>query len=485
MSKFISNVIKLFSATLAGQVLGILVTPLLSRLYTPADFGIYQLFFSIVSIIGVVSCFCYEAAIQLSEKDEDAANIVVLCIIISFFTTLVSTLCLFIFSYNVENLLNAPGLSTYFLLFPLALLCNSFTFVFISWLARRDEFGTIAKGNLFSSILSRGASVGSGIISPSPFGLIFGGIINDATIVANSLKKIIRDIHFFQKVSSQRIRYVARRYIRFPLYNTGAALAGTASTFGTPLMLAIFFSPVIVGYYAMAFIVIRLPTKVIGSALSQVFYQKACADKNLTGSIKNIAETIHTRLISFGIFACLIFMIIGQVLFDLVLGSQWSTAGIYAQIIVPWIFIAFISTPLLSILDVLEKQGANFLFGILLLLTRVISVFIGGFYNDPILAMVLLSVTGVFFWGLVNIYTLKLAGVSVFEAMKTIILYTLTSLLFCLPLIYAKYLAIPTLFLIVITIFLSIVYYTIIIFRDTQLKQGLIKSIQGFIENRD
>lgn len=482
MSKFLSNVIKMGSATLAGQIIGIIVTPFLSRLYSPSDFGMFQLFFSIAGIVGVFSCFSYASTIQLPKKDEDAANIVVLCIFLIFVTSFFAAIFFFIFSGNIEQLLNAPGFSNYIPLLPFALIISGIAGVLISWLSRRDEFGTIAQGNFFSSVTGKGVSLGSGIISASPFGLIIGTITNDATIVVVLLRKAISDFHFFQKVSYKRIKQLALRYKKFPQYQVGADLAGTASVAIVPVALAIFFTPVIIGYYAMAYMVLRLPTKLLGSALYQVFYQKACAEKNITGSIKNIVGIIHARLISAGIFVCLIFMIFGQELFTFALGTQWAIAGVYAQIIAPWMFVAFISIPLLTIFYVLEKQVADLWFSVLQLVTKVIAVIIGGLFADPILCMVLLSLAGVISGIYMNIYTLKIAGVSALDSIQEIIRYFVLSILFCLPLIIAKFLSFSTTIMIGIVIIISVLYYSIIFYKDDQLKQGLIDALKNIFQ---
>jgi lipopolysaccharide exporter len=160
MSKFLSNVLKLLSASLLGQILGIILTPILSRLYSPADFGMFQLFISVISIIAVISCFSYYNAILLPKKDEDAANIVVLCFILIIFTSLVTTIIFLIFSGQIEMALNAPGFSNYIYLIPLAIICNSFAIVLNYWLTRKEEFGTLAKINIYSSVSSKGVSIG-------------------------------------------------------------------------------------------------------------------------------------------------------------------------------------------------------------------------------------------------------------------------------------------------------------------------------------
>ena len=326
MTKFLSNVIKLFSATLAGQILGIIVTPVLSRLYSPADYGVFQLFFSIVSIIAVFSCFSYSSAIQLPEKDEDAAGIVVLSVLLIVITTVITSIFFLVFSGYFESLLNAPGFSIYILLLPLALLSSSIASVLVCWLSRKEDFGIIARGNFLGSVSGKGVSLGYGVLSPSPFGLILGTIVNDATIVLVLLRRALADLSLFRKVSYERIKQLAYRYKKFPQYQVGADLAGTASTAVPPLLLAIFFSPVVIGYFAMALMVIRLPSKLMGSAIYQVFYQKACVEKNRTGNIRHIVKTIHTRLISLGTFPCVLLMILGPELFSVALGPQWETA---------------------------------------------------------------------------------------------------------------------------------------------------------------
>lgn len=478
MSKFISNVIKLGSATVLGQILGLIITPVLSRLYTPADFGVYQLFISLVAIIAVFSCLSYQSAINLPKKDEDAASIVVMCILLIVVTAILSTTVLYFFSDAIGHFFNVSAISQYLFLLPMAIIANSVAVVLGHWLSRKEQFGTMAKANLGSSITGKASSVGIGIFSPSPFGLISGTIINDATIVLILLKKTIEDLHFFQKISYQQIKEVAIRFKQFPQYNLGANLAVSASVQLTPFLLVFFFSPVVVGYYAMAYMVLLMPSKLVGNSLASVFYQKACAEKNLTGSITNVVKKVHTRLVSIGTFTCLIIMILGPELFTFALGDRWLSAGVYAQILAPWFFVAFISTPLYSIFNVMEMQGANFGYNVLLLITRIIVLIIAGLSGDPVLALILLSATGVIFYTWMNMYLLKIASVPVRDALMEIIHYLGFGIAVCLPLIIAKYYSISTIYLIAIAVVISLLYYTKIILSDTQLKEGLMNFIK-------
>ena len=337
----------------------------------------------------------------------------------------------------------------------------------------------MAQGNLSSSITGKATSMGIGILSPSPFGLIFGTIINDATIVFISLRKTAEDLQFFRKISYQKLKEVAIRYRAFPRYNLGANLAVTASGQLTPFLLVFFYSPFVVGYYAMAYMVLLMPSKLVSNSVSSVFYQKACEEKNRTGSVTDIVKTVHTRLISIGTLICLIIVILGPELFSFTLGDKWLSAGVYAQILAPWFFVNFISTPLYSIFNVMEKQGANFGYNVLLLITRIGVLIIGGLSGDPVLALILLSATGIIFYTWMNMFLLQIAGVAVREAFKEIVHYLAFGIAVCLPLIIAKYYSVPPIFLIIIAAMITAVYYGIIITRDPQLKQGLF----GFLKN--
>ena len=82
MSTFITNVLKFVTGSVVAQALGILLVPIITRLYSPGDYGVFQIFLSISGVLAVLSCLSYQLAIMLPEEDEDSANIVTLCFIL-------------------------------------------------------------------------------------------------------------------------------------------------------------------------------------------------------------------------------------------------------------------------------------------------------------------------------------------------------------------------------------------------------------------
>ena len=78
-SSGVRNFTKLLSANVVAQVIGLVVYPILTRIYAPEDFGLLNLFLSIGGILVILSTAEYYNAIVLPEKKEDGLSVVSLC----------------------------------------------------------------------------------------------------------------------------------------------------------------------------------------------------------------------------------------------------------------------------------------------------------------------------------------------------------------------------------------------------------------------
>lgn len=473
MSGFTTNVLKLVSGSIIAQALGIMLIPIITRLYSPGDYGVFQLFLSISIILAILSCLSYQLAIMLPKDDEDSANIVILCFILLSVFSVTSGGVFILLSGWVGKVLNVPDISHYTIFLPAIVFLNGLFMIMNYWLSRRIRFGVIARAHVANTFFGRIVQIGLGLGAASPLGLIAGLIIGYGTALLVMLKRIRDDFHLFRSVSHGDIKRLAVRYKRFPLFASWSSVANSVSLQVAPLMLGLFFSPTVVGYYAMAHLVVNMPMSLIGSATSQVFFQKASEEKNRIGSVKTVVQEVHKRLVSIGIFPILVLMIIGEELFNLVLGSQWSTAGEYARILSPWILLVFIASPLSTIFSVLEKQTIDLSFNLLLLLSRITVLYVGGVYNDPVIALILFSITGVFFWGWLNLYILKISGVPYKTGLEDFLKSFLVSLLAASPLIFVKYLSLPMYILLIVAGAVTFIYYSVVILRDPVLKREL------------
>ena len=118
---FSGDVIKLVTGTILAQAIGILVMPVVSRLFAPEAFGIAAIFSSITGIIGTIVCLRYQLAIMLPESTVEAINILGVSLISIILVTFIVTLIIFIGNEAIIDLLQAPQFKEYLWFIPLAI----------------------------------------------------------------------------------------------------------------------------------------------------------------------------------------------------------------------------------------------------------------------------------------------------------------------------------------------------------------------------
>ncbi|RBW69793.1 hypothetical protein DS031_09685 [Bacillus taeanensis] len=119
---FAKNVMVLMSGSSLAQIILLISSPLLTRLYTPAEFGILAIYLSILSILLTVCSLQYEMTITLPHENEDSANLVVLSFLILFFSSSIFGIGLLLFKNELSILFSTKDLGNYLYLLPISLL---------------------------------------------------------------------------------------------------------------------------------------------------------------------------------------------------------------------------------------------------------------------------------------------------------------------------------------------------------------------------
>ena len=74
-SSFMRDGITLVSGNVWAQVIAFASYLILSRLFSPEDFGFYNVFFSYIEVLVIVSTCKYELAVVLADNDREAAAV--------------------------------------------------------------------------------------------------------------------------------------------------------------------------------------------------------------------------------------------------------------------------------------------------------------------------------------------------------------------------------------------------------------------------
>jgi lipopolysaccharide exporter len=276
MSNLIVNVLKLVSGSVTAQILGILLVPLITRIYSPDDLGMFQLFLSISGILVIFSTFSYQFAIMLPKTEEDSANVSFLSAILVTIVSLFSALIVLLFPEKIEHIFNTPGISKYLIYIPIITFFNGIFNVQNYWLSRKVRFGIVAGSRIVNTVSTKAFQLVFPIIwSVSPLGLIAGYVAGFGCADLFMLKGVKNDLKVFNKVSLKRIKEMAIEYKNFPLYSSWSTLANTISPQVPTFLLAYYYSTSVVGYFSLANQVVNMPMGLLGTAIQQVFSRKS------------------------------------------------------------------------------------------------------------------------------------------------------------------------------------------------------------------
>jgi len=437
-SEFTRNVLTLMTGTTIAQAIPIAISPILTRIYTPEDFGVFALFVSITSILGSIANGRYELAIMLPKKDEDAINIVALGIIITVIFSFLVFLVILIFHNQIVNVLNNKEISTWLYFIPLVVLLTGLYNVLNYWNNRKKYYKELANSLIIKSIVLAIVQLSIGFIKQGAGGLVIGQILSNMFANIFLLKKLTKYKLLIFKISKIKMIALAKRYKDFPKFSMWSGLFNIASIQIPILILTAFFSTTIVGFYALSHRFISMPMSFIGSSIGQVFYQKSAEVKNDKQRLSELTFNTYKKLFLIGIVPFSIITVFGDYLFAFVFGNDWVIAGEYAQVLAIWILFVFITSPLTTLFSTLEKQKKALYFNIAIFLSRVIVLLFGGLIlQDAYYTILIYGIVGALFWMFLGFYLLNMVGVKIRQSFSFTFRYlSLSIVLFSILRIY-------------------------------------------------
>lgn len=405
---FVRGVSVLVGGTVGAQVIMVLAAPVLTRLYTPQDFGLLAVFAALLSIVVVVASLRYELAIPLPHDDREAAALLVLSLLIVFAVAALSAIPILLYRHAITRLLNMPGLADYLYLVPLGTLVAGTYNILSYWTLRMKEFTPLAKTKVSQSIAS--VSIQLGGASIGPVALLLGQVAGQAMgLFSLGLRVLRHRWPVVRSVTLSDIAGVAYRYRKFPLFSTWGGLFNTAGAQLPPMMFAALFSPAAAGIYILANHVLSMPMQLLGKEITKVFFSGA-AQAHREGRLQLLVARIHDRLAHIGMPPILVLIIAGPEIFRQVFGPEWREAGVFAQWLAPWLYLVFVTSPLASLFEVLDKQATGMVYQGVLLVVRVAAIAAGAWHGDVMMAVAFFALGSAVCWLANLVWIIRVSG---------------------------------------------------------------------------
>jgi len=377
-SEFSRNVLTLMTGTTIAQAIPIAISPILTRIYTPEDFGVLAFFAAIVSIFGSIANGRYELAIMLPKKDEDAINIFALGVLITSVVSIILLCVVILFNKQITRLSGNDEISFWLYFVPLTVFLMGIWNILNYFNNRKKQYKDIAKATIIKSIGIAIIQLSIGSVKSGVTGLITGQIISQFFANTKLLKNITKDKILISKVSIVKIIALAKHHKDFPKYSVPTTLLDVMSLQAPIFMLSsLYLSSAMVGFYSFANRILQFPSGLISSSIGQVFYQSFAQLQNDKNAQLQLLYSTWKKLFLLGIIPFSIIFFLGEEIFTIVFGQNWDEAGKIASILSPMIFAMFISSSTSSAFTVLRMQNIGLYFGIFVLFTRPLSIFLG------------------------------------------------------------------------------------------------------------
>jgi O-antigen/teichoic acid export membrane protein len=388
-SEFSKNFLTLMTGTTIAQAIPIAISPILTRLYTPEDFGVFALFISIVSILSIISTGRYEVAIMLPKKDVYSIYLSILSLIISLSFSFLLFTVIVVFNDELLKLLNREYIFPKIILYliPLVIFLINFNQICIYLFNRFKFYKLLAFNRLLQSFTTNISNLLFGFLELKVLGLVLGNVLGLLVSVYNLIKNIdkLSNIILFpmKNVNIRKLFILGKRYIDFPKYDMLAILANSLAQQVPFLLFNIFFTPFIAGNYYLTQKLLQVPIIFIGRAFLDVFKEEASKEFIKYGNAKKIYKITLYKLFSIGFIPSIFLFYFAKSLFVFFFGSKWSLAGEYVVLLIPMLFLRFISIPLSFMFYIGNKQKLNLIMQIVLLILIIVPFFL--FKNDKII----------------------------------------------------------------------------------------------------
>jgi O-antigen/teichoic acid export membrane protein len=403
---FVRNVAVVLTGAAMSQAIGIAISPIVSRLFSPEAFGVLGSFMSVLGLIGPLVTLTYAGAIVIPQHEEESAAIVWLSMIISAGMAIASVLAIAVYSFcsTQAGRTDVRGLLC---LVPIVIVFEALLQVSQQCMIRERRYRETAQFNILQAIVTAAAKVAAGFRSPTAFALVLVSLLAvpiNAGFYAAALNINRSDGWWPPRIQLDDIKAAARRYVHFPLYRAPQSLVSAFSLSMPLLVLAYFHGTAAAGFFTLSNTVLGAPTQLMTKAINDVFFPRLVDGAHRREDVTVLVLKAAGALGAVSIVPMLVLILAGPELFRLVFGVRWSEAGEYSR----WLSLLTCTTLVLraalTATPILNLQGTYLIFEIASTALKLASLSIAMFGSfSPLVAVASYSIAGsvsnvLFFW---------------------------------------------------------------------------------------
>lgn len=375
----------LMGGTVAAQAIALLAYLVLTRLYTPEDFALFNIFYSYIEVLIIVSTCKYELATVVAKDPAEGAAVARFALRMNTWVSLLllAGATVLYMTHSLPG--NYAELGAVALLVPpMVWLCGS-SRIYAGLYNRVRRYKVMAASEVTNSGTGAMMKVLLGVLGWRQVGLPLGTILGQAA--ANMVYRLRMHSLQLPKTTRAQRKAAAWEYKNYPLYVAPKEFINSLSANLPFLWLAFYFDKAEVGLFGLALTMTFRPANILHRTLESVLYARASEKVRAGESIARLTGRSLLAVNAAALPVCVVGWFVAEPTFTFLFGPKWEGCGVYVQALLPWIFLSLNATPLTFLSNIFNKQRTEFLFYIGLLALRASAIAVGIHVGDFLTAV--------------------------------------------------------------------------------------------------
>ncbi|MFA1822250.1 lipopolysaccharide biosynthesis protein [Virgibacillus oceani] len=364
----------LTSGVVLAQIITFLCQPIITRLYSPEDFGGLSLITSLVNMLVPLLTLQYQMAIITAKSDKEANAVSALTFYILAFMLFLISLGIISYNYFNPNTFKEVGNWIYVAL-PLLLL-SGFAKIADAYNNRFEQYKLMSSIALIRSISSNTLKITLGIFKVGFLGLIISQFVATIFGIRKQSQYIIAKKKEIFNSTRLELKNVLNKYRVQPLFSMPGLFATVVSFSILPILITSLYNIEETGYFYLTMSVLAIPMSLVSSNVAKVFFRKATIEKEEKGNFYSTFISTAILLIVISIIGFLLLWFFAEPLFSIVYGEEWMRSGTFVKILIPLFAIRFVVTGLMHGFIISGKQLVKLTLQLLFIVIALVIYFI-------------------------------------------------------------------------------------------------------------
>ncbi|TDM15259.1 oligosaccharide flippase family protein [Macrococcoides canis] len=393
----------LVKGSILANMITILISPIITRIYSPENFGLYTLFITIITLFGPIINLKYEMAIVKSKSLKEEYNLIVISLFIGLFLSFILSITYGYYIYLNSNL-------NFYFVFAICFMLLFFTSInntFMSINNKYKEYNIISQVTILRAISNSFFTLILGFFQYTKLGLVISQLTSLLTGISRQSKTFFKNIKGLNLVSRGNILSNFKGNLNFLFFTSSSALLATSIYSSIIIFISYEYSNYELGFYSLGFRILGLPFTIVSVNVAKVFYEKSI---NLNSDFHSLFKNTLFMMLKIIMPLIIFIAIFSPFIFGIVFGNEWKVSGYYVLILAPLFCFKLIYDSLNTTFIVVNKQSIEFFLQLLLVVLSLILYFLVSIFELNIyIFLVLISLMYTLFYIFNLLYMYKLS----------------------------------------------------------------------------